>query len=75
MGLNGYQTSATRDIETNWGASSFEDEEALKQAMTKDREHLGSRFVILRRYEERWKNDNVKMNDTNIKANIFGFPL
>ena len=65
-----------RDLRPSGEAiASFEDEEALKQAMTKDREHLGSRFVILRRYEERWKNDYVKMNDTNIKANIFGFPL
>jgi len=43
-----------RDLRPSGEAiASFEDEDALKQAMTKDREHLGSRFVILRRYEER----------------------
>jgi heterogeneous nuclear ribonucleoprotein F/H len=39
--------------------ASFEDEEALEKAMVKDREHLGSRFVVLSKYDE---TNNGSMN-------------
>jgi RNA recognition motif-containing protein len=50
--------------------ASFEDKETVEAALKKDREHLGSRFVVLSRLDEEHKSYSVKMSGLPFRTRV-----